>query len=85
MNSNFEYYRIFYYVAKYGNLTFERIKPVLSTDGYEPQMEPVPLSEVDETKRRLENLPKEIPFINIYLQAVHSSLRESRILAIYGH
>lgn len=41
---------------------FERIKPVLSTDGYEPQMEPVPLSEVDETKRRLENLPKEIPF-----------------------
>lgn len=21
MNSNFEYYRIFYYVAKYGNLT----------------------------------------------------------------
>lgn len=41
---------------------FGRIKPVLSTDGYEPQMEPVPLSEVDETKRRLENLPKEIPF-----------------------
>lgn len=41
---------------------FERIKPVLSTDGYEPQMEPVPLSELDETKRRLENLPKEIPF-----------------------
>lgn len=41
---------------------FERIKPVLATDGYEPQMEPVPLSEVDETKRRLENLPKEIPF-----------------------
>ena len=41
---------------------FERIKPVLSTDGYEPQMEAVPLSEVDETKRRLENLPKEIPF-----------------------
>ena len=41
---------------------FERIKPVLSTDGYEPQMEPVSLSEVDETKRRLENLPKEIPF-----------------------
>lgn len=41
---------------------FERIKPVLSTDGYEPQMEPFPLSEVDETKRRLENLPKEIPF-----------------------
>lgn len=41
---------------------FERIKPVLSTDGYEPQMEPVPLSKVDETKRRLENLPKEIPF-----------------------
>lgn len=41
---------------------FERIKPVLSTDGYEPQMEPVPLSEVDEAKRRLENLPKEIPF-----------------------
>ena len=41
---------------------FERIKPVLSADGYELQMEPVPLSEVDETKRRLENLPKEIPF-----------------------
>lgn len=41
---------------------FERIKPVLTTDGYEPQMEPVPLSEVDETKRHLENLPKEIPF-----------------------
>lgn len=41
---------------------FERIKPVLSTDRYELQMEPVPLSEVDETKRRLENLPKEIPF-----------------------
>ena len=41
---------------------FERIKPVLTTDGYEPQMEPVPLSEVAETKRRLENLPKEIPF-----------------------
>ena len=41
---------------------FERIKPVLSTDGYEPKMEPVPLSEVDETKRRLENLPNEIPF-----------------------
>ena len=41
---------------------FERIKPVLTTDGYEPQMEAVPLSEVDEPKRRLENLPKEIPF-----------------------
>lgn len=41
---------------------FERIKPVLTTDGFKPQMEPVPLSEVDETKRRLENLPKEIPF-----------------------
>jgi beta-glucosidase len=41
---------------------FERIKPVLTTDGYEPQMEAVPLSEIDETKRRLENLPKEIPF-----------------------
>lgn len=41
---------------------FERIKPVLTADGYEPQMEAVPLSQVDEAKRRLENLPKEIPF-----------------------
>ena len=41
---------------------FERIKPAQTTDGYEPQMEAVPLSEVDEVQRRLENLPKEIPF-----------------------
>lgn len=41
---------------------FERIKPVQTADGYEPQMEAVPLSEVDEVQRRLENLPKEIPF-----------------------
>ena len=41
---------------------FERIKPVQTADGYEPQMEAVPLSEVDEAQRRLENLPKEIPF-----------------------
>lgn len=41
---------------------FERIKPVQTADGYEPQMEAVPLSRVDEVQRRLENLPKEIPF-----------------------
>lgn len=41
---------------------FERIKPVQTAGGYKPQMEAVPLSEVDEVQRRLENLPKEIPF-----------------------
>lgn len=41
---------------------FERIKPVQTAGGYEPQMESVPLSQVNEEKRRLENLPKEIPF-----------------------
>lgn len=41
---------------------FDRIKPVRISTGYEARMEVVPLSQVDENKRRLENLPKEIPF-----------------------
>lgn len=41
---------------------FERIKAELSDGGLKPFMEAVPLSEVDESKRRAESLPAEIPF-----------------------
>ena len=41
---------------------FERIKAELSDGELKPSMEAVPLSEVDESKRRAENLPTEIPF-----------------------
>lgn len=41
---------------------FERIKAELSGGELKPSMEAVPLSEVDESKRRAENLPAEIPF-----------------------
>lgn len=41
---------------------FERIKAELSGGELKPSLEAVPLSEVDESKRRAENLPAEIPF-----------------------
>lgn len=39
---------------------FKRIKPEMSGDGYSVVFEDVPVSEVDEEKRRLDNLPEEI-------------------------
>ena len=42
-------------------MEFERIKPIPDGEGYKTAFEKVPLSEVDEEKRRLENLPAEIP------------------------
>lgn len=41
---------------------FERIRANGSDTALKPVMEAVPLSEVDEDKRRAENLPEEIPF-----------------------
>ncbi len=42
---------------------FERIRPELCENGcYKPVMESVPLNEVDENKRRLENLPEELSY-----------------------
>ena len=41
---------------------YKRIRPLQTADGYETQFEEVPLSQVDEPARRLENLPDEIPF-----------------------
>ncbi len=40
---------------------FQRIRPESGVDGYKAVFEAVPLSEVDEDKRRLDNLPAEIP------------------------
>lgn len=42
--------------------SFDRIHPEISEDRYVIRMENVPLSHVDEAKRRQDNLPKEIPF-----------------------
>lgn len=42
--------------------SFERIKPVYQGGGYEIAKEAVPVSEVDESARRLEKLPKEIAY-----------------------
>lgn len=42
--------------------SFERIHPEISEGRYVIRMENVPLSHVDEAKRRQDNLPKEIPF-----------------------
>lgn len=42
--------------------SFDRIHPEISGGRYVIRMENVPLSHVDETKRRQDNLPKEIPF-----------------------
>ncbi len=41
---------------------FERIKPVSAGEGFEISYENVPLSETDENKRRIEELPPDIPF-----------------------
>lgn len=41
---------------------FERMVPKMTDSGYVVDYESVPLSEVDEAKRRLEFLPEEIPF-----------------------
>lgn len=41
--------------------SFERLRPEASGDGYVQKWEAVPLSEVQEEKRRLENLPSEFP------------------------
>lgn len=41
---------------------FDRIHPEISGGRYVIRMENVPLSQVDEAKRRQDNLPKEIPF-----------------------
>lgn len=43
-------------------LEFKRIKPKETGVGYTAEFENVPLSEVDEEKRRLDNLPSEIPY-----------------------
>lgn len=42
--------------------SFDRIHPEISEGRYVIRMENVPLSHVDEAKRRQDNLPKEIPF-----------------------
>ncbi|MBQ7835558.1 MAG: glycoside hydrolase family 3 protein [Ruminiclostridium sp.] len=42
-------------------MEFERIKPELSGNGFKTAFEAVPMNEVDEEKRRLDNLPAEIP------------------------
>lgn len=42
--------------------SFDRIHPEISRGRYVIRMENVPLSHVDEAKRRQDNLPKEIPF-----------------------
>lgn len=42
--------------------SFDRIHPEISGGRYVIRMENVPLSHVDEAKRRQDNLPKEIPF-----------------------
>ncbi|WP_455057484.1 glycoside hydrolase family 3 C-terminal domain-containing protein [Jutongia sp.] len=42
--------------------SFDRIHPEISGGRYVIRMENVPLSQVDEAKRRQDNLPKEIPF-----------------------
>lgn len=42
--------------------SFDRIHPEISEARYVIRMENVPLSHVDEAKRRQDNLPKEIPF-----------------------
>lgn len=41
---------------------FERIKPIQTENGYVVEKENVPLLEFDEEKRRIENLPDEIPY-----------------------
>lgn len=41
---------------------FERIKPIQTGNGYVAEKENVPLLEFDEEKRRIENLPDEIPY-----------------------
>ncbi|MDE7279409.1 MAG: beta-glucosidase, partial [Oscillospiraceae bacterium] len=41
---------------------FERIKAEYSCGVLEPTMEAVPMSEINEDKRRIENIPSEIPF-----------------------
>ncbi len=43
-------------------MSFERIKADGTGEALKPVMEAVPLSEIDEDKRRNDNLPKEIPF-----------------------
>lgn len=42
--------------------SFDRIHPEISEGRYVIRMENVPLSHVDEAKRRQDNLPKEVPF-----------------------
>lgn len=41
---------------------FDRLRPVPSGEGFVPGYEPVPLSEVDETERRLQGLPEELEY-----------------------
>lgn len=41
---------------------FERLKPIQTENGYVAEKENVPLLEFDEEKRRIENLPDEIPY-----------------------
>lgn len=41
---------------------FERIKPVQNENGFTVEMEKVPLLEINESQRRIDNLPDEIPY-----------------------
>lgn len=41
---------------------FKRVRAVRTENGYTPETEDVPLLEYDEEKRRIENLPSEIPY-----------------------
>lgn len=89
MNSNFEYYRIFYYVAKYGNLTkaaaaLQTSQPAVTRTIHKLE-DMLGCRLFVRSKSGMELTSEGNTFINIYLQAVRSSLRESRILAIYGH
>lgn len=56
-------------------LEFERFHAVSKNNAVSIEMEPTPLSEVDEAQRRIDNLPKEIPYTGnkgIKLSDVHS-------------
>ncbi len=43
-------------------LPFKRMKPVSENGRFTVEFEDVPLSEIDESRRRIENIPEEIPF-----------------------
>lgn len=43
-------------------IPFQRIRPQAAKNSFEPANEDVPLSEIDEDKRRIERIPEEVPF-----------------------